>query len=320
MKPEIVEQNKILELRVGSHLYGTNTENSDEDFCGVFIPPINYYFGLDSVNEADLSIKSKLENGRNSKDAIDRKFYELRKFVKLAIDNNPSIIEMLFVNKENIVFYNYFGEALLDNKHLFPYKECYHRFKGYAISQTKKMLVKSGNMKDLKLGLDLLEEVAREEISSKYMFEVESILCHSPYFGDNGNQHLLVGDIYIQKNITIKRAIEQIQERVSKFGNRKDLVEDYGFDVKFASHSVRLLKQCKELLDTGEIVFPLKEKDLILDIKRGKYNLQEVNDLIEDCQADCDISFEKSELPKKPRYDEINKLLMRSLKDWFHCY
>ncbi len=48
MKPEIVEQNKILEIKTGSFLYGTNTENSDEDFCGVFIPPINYYFGLDS--------------------------------------------------------------------------------------------------------------------------------------------------------------------------------------------------------------------------------------------------------------------------------
>lgn len=320
MKPEIVEQNKILELRVGSHLYGTNTENSDEDFCGVFIPPINYYFGLDSVNEADLSIKSKLENGRNSKDAIDRKFYELRKFVKLAIDNNPSIIEMLFVNKENVVFHNYFGESLLDNKHLFPYKECYHRFKGYAISQTKKMLVKSGNMKDLKLGLKFLEEVAKEEISSKFIFEVQNVLCQSPYFGDNGNQHLFVGDIYIQKNITIKRAIEQIQERVNKFGNRKDLVEDYGFDVKFSSHAVRLLMQCKELLDTGEIIFPLKEKDLILDIKRGKFNLQEVNDLIEHCQNECDISFEKSHLPKKPRYDKINNLLIVNLKDWFMCY
>lgn len=315
-----IEKQKILELRVGSFLYGTNTENSDEDYCGVFIPPINYYFGLDKVEEMDLSIIDKLESGKNSKDAIDRKFYELRKFVKLAIDNNPSIIEMLFVNKKNIVYHNIFGGTLLYNRHLFPYKECYHRFKGYAISQTKKMLVKSGNMKDLKLGLDLLEEVAREEISSKYIFEVESILCHSPYFGDNGNQHLFVGDIYIQKNITIKRAIEQIQERVNKFGNRKDLVEEYGFDCKFASHSVRLLKQCKELLDTGEIIFPLKEKDLILDIKRGKFNLQEVNDLIEQCQADCDISFEKSHLPKKPQYDEINKLLITNLKDWFMCY
>lgn len=315
-----IEKQKILELRVGSFLYGTNTENSDEDYCGVFIPPINYYFGLDKVEEMDLSIIDKLESGKNSKDAIDRKFYELRKFVKLAIDNNPSIIEMLFVNNENIVFYNYFGEALLDNKHLFPYKECYHRFKGYAISQSRKMLVKSGNMKDLKLGLDLLKDIVRDELRSpKYIFEVERGLCHSPYFSDNGNQHLFVGDIYIQKNITIKRAIEQIQERVNKFGNRKELVEEYGFDCKFASHAVRLLMQCKELLDTGEIIFPLKEKELILDIKRGKFNLQEVNDLIEQCQADCDISFEKSQLPKKPRYDKINNLLITNLKDWFQC-
>lgn len=30
--------NKILEMKFGSHLYGTNTENSDMDFKGIYLP------------------------------------------------------------------------------------------------------------------------------------------------------------------------------------------------------------------------------------------------------------------------------------------
>lgn len=312
-----IEKQKILEIKVGSHLYGTNTEQSDVDYSGIFIPPINYYFGLDKVEEVDLSKIDKQENGKNTKDAIDRKFYELRKFVTLAMENNPNILEILFVNNENIVYSNDFGDELLSNKHLFPHKGLERRFIGYSVSQKKKLYIKSGNMKELKLGLDLLEEVEKEEISSKYIFEVENILCHSPYFGDNGNQHLFVGDIFIQKNITIKNAIQQIKNRVAKFGNRKDLIEEFGFDLKFASHCVRLLLEGKELLDTGEIRFPLSYRDLILGIKTGKHSLKEVEEMIEYYENAVKLSFEKTQLPSKPQYDKINKLLVDMVKSSF---
>ena len=36
------------------------------------------------------------------------------------------------------------------------------------------------------------------------------------------------------------------------------------------SHAIRVLLEIKELLDTGNIQFPLKDKDFLLDIKLGK--------------------------------------------------
>ena len=53
------EQGKVLEYKVGSHLYGTNTPASDVDYSGVFVAPEEYYLGLDSVEEVDLSVVSK---------------------------------------------------------------------------------------------------------------------------------------------------------------------------------------------------------------------------------------------------------------------
>lgn len=319
MNKEIVEANKILEIKVGSHLYGTTRPDSDEDFSGVFIPPINYYFGLDKVEEVDLGVVSKLPNGRNAPDAIDRKFYEFRKFVTLALENNPNVLSHLFVDEKNIIFINDIGRELLNNKQLFLHKGLKHRFIGYSISQKKKLIVKRDNYKDLESGLyhiTNLKNLVTDK--NKFVFEIENALISGGVFSDNGNQHLKCGDIFIQKNITIKNAIEQIQNRVGKFGGRKELVDEYGFDVKFAGNLVRLLLEGKELLETGNLIYPLKERELILDIHKGKYSLADIEKMSKDIEDDINSLHETTNLPAKPRYDEVNKFLVNALEQHFN--
>ena len=103
MDHAIVNKHTILEVRTGSHLYGTNTPESDEDFVGIFIAPKKFYLGLDKVDECDMSVISKDESGKNDKFAIDRKFYEFRKFVRLAMECNPNILEIIFVDDKNVM-------------------------------------------------------------------------------------------------------------------------------------------------------------------------------------------------------------------------
>ena len=102
----IAEKNKILELVTGSFLYGTDTETSDKDYYGIFMPEIEYVIGFRRCEEVDFSVIKKDANDKNTADSIDRKFYEFRKFIKLAMENNPNIIEILFVNKINTLFIN----------------------------------------------------------------------------------------------------------------------------------------------------------------------------------------------------------------------
>jgi len=137
---QMAEENLIVKMRSGSHLYGTNTKNSDEDYTGVFLPDEDYVFGFLKVDEVDLGKKDKDESGKNTKDAIDFKAYEVRKFIKLAMDNNPNILELLFVNQENLVYLNNYGEFLLNTKEIFPHKGLYNRFIGYATSQKRKLI------------------------------------------------------------------------------------------------------------------------------------------------------------------------------------
>lgn len=78
--------------------------------------------GSSIVKRFDLSIVDKDDTGRNTKDAVDFKLHEYRKFVRLAMQNNPNILHVLLVDERNIRFINDFGRSLLDHYSLFPHK------------------------------------------------------------------------------------------------------------------------------------------------------------------------------------------------------
>ena len=311
---KVALDNKILELKVGSHLYGTSTPESDIDFCGVFVAPKEFYLGLKTVQEVDLSIISKKENGRNDKDAIDRKFYELRKYIKLATENNPNIIEQLFVASDQIVFCNDIGQSLLDNKHLFPYQGCYNKFIGYSISQKKKMIVKRDNMLDIIKAIELFSNY--DDHNKNYVVQYKKDILDADFqlVRDTG-QHIQIGDISLQKNETIKKALMKLTDRRNKFSGRyDDFISKSGYDTKFASHLIRLLYEGIELLKTGEIILPLQKADLILDIKKGKYKINEIMEMSEDLENDINLALKNSPLPIKPQVDKIEKFLIELIE------
>jgi len=71
----------------------------------------------------------------------------------------------------------------------------------------------------------------------------------------------------------------------------------------------------KQLLETGELTFPLKESQFILDAKLGKYKLKEILDFSEQMENEIVELEKKSKLPSSPRYKEVNELLKTILKD-----
>ena len=58
-------------------------------------------------------------SNKNTKDAIDYTSYEYRNFINLLYKGNPNLIEMLFVNDENILHIDDFGKNLIEVRELF---------------------------------------------------------------------------------------------------------------------------------------------------------------------------------------------------------
>ena len=312
----IAEENKIIEIISGSNLYGLQTPESDIDYCGVFMPDKRHIYGFDSCEEVDLSIINKEVNGKNSKEAIDRKFWSFSKYIKLAMQNNPNILELLYTPKENIVYINDVGKALLDKAYLFPHKGLKERFIGYAMSQKKKMIVKADTFLDLERAVDFLEKV-ESKLLLPQLFDYSEFKALFKYTNLT-DEHYRVGDMVLVKNQTVKKAIQKIEERIGQKSNRKELIRERGFDTKFSSHLIRLLIEGKELLENGKLVFPLTNSQEIMDIKLGKWELKQVLEYADYLENEVEKSAICSFLPNTPDVFEIERFLIQQTERWLN--
>ncbi|MDP2683490.1 MAG: nucleotidyltransferase domain-containing protein [bacterium] len=132
----------------GSRAYGMNIENSDVDLKGVCIPPLQYYLGFkESFEQADSPIHmnhfytllNKEEQEASDSSKLEGSVYELRKFFKLATDNNPNILSILFCRDEDVRFITPIGQKLRDNRDTFLSTRCRWTFSGYARSQLNRI-------------------------------------------------------------------------------------------------------------------------------------------------------------------------------------
>ena len=61
--------------------------------------------------------------------------------------------------------------------------------------------------------------------------------------------------------------------------NRPELIEAYGWDVKYGSHALRLAHQGFEIASTGNLTLPMpdRERERVLAVKRGEVDRDEVS-------------------------------------------
>ncbi|MBX3119929.1 MAG: nucleotidyltransferase domain-containing protein [Fimbriimonadaceae bacterium] len=140
---------------IGSHAYGLDTDASDTDIRGCFLPPASMHWSLDGVPE-------QLEN-----DERQECFWEFGKFVKLALQNNPNVLECLFTPLSEPI--GPVGKRLVQARDAFPSKLAHGRYRGYVEDQMRRLdnkLKASGEIKWrhamhmirlLISGLDLME-------------------------------------------------------------------------------------------------------------------------------------------------------------------
>src|SRR5690348_12239591 len=94
----------ILLTVAGSRAYGIHRSDSDVDVKGVAIPPASYLHGyLKRFEQADApshlvpftSLLNEEERAAVAATKLEGSIYDLRKFITLASDNNPNILDVL---------------------------------------------------------------------------------------------------------------------------------------------------------------------------------------------------------------------------------
>lgn len=124
VRADAYDGNLALLSRTGSRAYGTDNENSDHDFRGVYVAENERVFSMGGVKDSI-----------DVQEPHDAVVYELAHFCRLAAKANPTALELLwsqtFVATPE-------GEFLRRHRHLFLSKRITKTYGGYAMSQIEK--------------------------------------------------------------------------------------------------------------------------------------------------------------------------------------
>lgn len=254
---EIAEQNLILLSVVGSTAHGLNLPGTDDrDLMGVCLEPPSHVIGL-RLFEQDV-FRSKPEGVRSEAGDTDRTIYGARKFCRLALGGNPSILTLLYADPLELSDASNLpadswqiaaGGSLLELAPAFSARSAGKAFLGYMTQQRQRLLGERGQM-----------------------------------------------------NV-----------------KRPELVEEHGYDTKYAMHMLRLGYQGVEFLETGRLTLPMREeeREFVYAVRTGGVSLSDTLTRAGELERRVEDLLLTSPLPAKPDHERVNAWLIETYQAWW---
>lgn len=128
----------IYRCRVGSHAFGLASDQSDDDLRGIFLPPANRHWSLYRLPE-------QIERNAGG---VDEVYWELEKFLRLALKANPNILETLWTPL--VLEAHEIARELRALRRVFLSRHIYKTYSGYVLSQFRRMAATFRNTGEFK--------------------------------------------------------------------------------------------------------------------------------------------------------------------------
>jgi len=324
----------LIETRVGSHLYGTNRPESDDDFQGVFLPSKEDLLGVQNC-PSEWSLGKKISTGvSNVKGDVDRKFYGLKRFFQLAAEGQPGQLEIFFTTPEMTVSYDPIWSEILDNVGLFLSKKSIVPFIGFALSQAHKATMKGETLNKLQriiqwYDTELIPVAQRDSIfglASKFndhlygdkegTFKLASDIELKFLTNKEGFKLVEIGGKTYDIKLKLKVFVNNLRELEARYGSRSRSAAEGKYDYKSLMHAYRLLSEGEELLKFSKITFPRPpdEVTFLKSVRLGTCgdidHWTELTNKIDRLRQEVEP---KSWLPKEANHAKINELCIEIL-------
>lgn len=240
------------EVIMGSIAYGISNDMSDVDIYGFSIPPKEMVFPhLDGEIQGFGRQKQRFnqyqqhhvhnpDNGRE----YDLQIYNIVKYFQLCMENNPNMIDSLFVPQRCVLYSSKIANMVRKNRRTFLNRKSFYTFKGYSFNQLKKMKTKKAE------------------------------------------------------------------------GKRKEIVEKYGYDTKFATHLVRLLNEVEQVMIEGDLDLQ-RNREQLKSVRDGEWTLDQLESYFEFKERSLEDLYTKSNLPHSPDEKRIKQLLLNCLEEYY---
>jgi hypothetical protein len=291
--------------KFGSHLYGTDTPESDTDYKGIYMPePMEICLG--NIPKS-INLNTNNSHDKNSSEDVDVEIYSLHHFIHLACKGETVALDMLHTNDECLVTSSRIWRQLVNNKHHF-YTKNLKAFVGYARKQAAKYGVKGSRLDAAKEFIEFCDHWIKEYTVAtktccgrlKSIWHLLPINEHSRVIGKNPNglkQYQICGKT-LQESQNLVYVRDIMQKFLDQYGARAKLAsENKGIDWKAMSHAIRAALQVRSILENRRLSFPLPEAKQLREVKQGLVPFALVLSWLEDLMEEVESLTERSTLP-----------------------
>lgn len=322
---------QVMKCIFGSHLYGLETPESDMDYKGIFIPSAPSVLAQKAPRNISHSTGSDFS--KNTAEDVDTEMFSLHEFINLACKGETVAIDMLHCPDNMLV-----GKTDDLWNHIREHRSKFYTtnmvaYMGYVRKQAAKYGIKGSRMATLFEIIETTQATVVDYCIERGGMEwkdvrLQEIVDKLPITNDFGPIELAdkkgelvpfyrVMEKKFQYSLRVSEFIDILKKIYDTYGSRaKMAMENEGVDWKALSHAIRAGEQIKEIYETGDLVYPLRNREFILDVKQGKLDFTTVvkpylEQLVADVEALAADIEAKGSLPKevdRTMWDELIEL------------
>jgi hypothetical protein len=219
--------------------------------------------------------------------------------MKQLINCNPQHLEILFAPESHILECSELGREILNMKDAFVSKRFYKRIFGFSNSEWRKARMME------------IESTDRTKTEDEVINDIGNVF--GPGFGQQRKEKM---DELLSVLFSCHER-KEVKSPDKANGKRKDEYKKFGFATSSACHSLRLVRQCNELLRTGQMTFPRPDAKQLSDVKHGRMELPEVEVLYLQAMKEAEDAVSISTLPERPDEKRVKnfweKLIAKAL-------
>ena len=311
----------VVKMIFGSHLYGTNTLNSDTDLKGVFMPTREQVI-LQRVPKSISQSRNKKEGEKNTADDVDFEMYSLNYFLHLALEGETVALDMLHAPLSALQESSGVWTDLVWNREKF-YTKNLKSFVGYARRQAAKYGVKGSRLSEAKQVLEALQSFACIYRIGDVMPRVGDFLEKLPkgeHISIEATEHDTLYNVCgksLSSKARVDHYIPMLQNFVDTYGHRaREASENKGIDWKAVSHAFRAAYQVRHILKDGGYTYPLPETEMIRAVKSGALDwYTKVQPDLELLMDEVEKLSRESNLPEKPDRKFWDEWLIQTIEE-----
>jgi predicted nucleotidyltransferase len=185
----MAEQSTILRALVGSTVHGLALEGTDDrDEMGVCIEPVEHVVGFSEFEQYIYRSAAEREGKHDAPSQpgdLDLTIYSLRKYLRLAMQGNPTVLTLLFTRGAANVYVDARGMQLQELAPLIISRQAGKRYLGYLESQRQRLMGERGQKK-----------VNRPELEERFGYDTKYAM-HMLRLGFQGVELLTTGALQL---------------------------------------------------------------------------------------------------------------------------